>query len=258
MQWKNRPRLSPANSGGAGSDHPNFEALNAFLDGELPAAEREVVQEHIANCPICQEELRSLQATVSLVHGLAELEPPRSFQLTPAMVSGTSKPVEQSGAIRNVVPLERTEATAGKQEGNGNTGEGGLVTFAPRVRAIATIAAVLVVVIVSAAFLARINRDDAPADQGGEMARPAVRATDDDTGPGSSLSDEDALFAGEAAAPSRQPEPQFRPVFGTPPAETDEAADQATGMVPTPTLVPLPPPPAILSSGMATAMPSSS
>lgn len=38
-----------------------FELLNAYLDGELDAKQRAYVEAHLKSCPICQEELESLQ-----------------------------------------------------------------------------------------------------------------------------------------------------------------------------------------------------
>ena len=56
--------------------------LSAYVDGEVSAADARRVEEHVAACSTCRDELDSLTATVELVRGLPELELPRSFELT--------------------------------------------------------------------------------------------------------------------------------------------------------------------------------
>jgi anti-sigma factor RsiW len=42
------------------------EFLNAYLDGELPAAARDAFQAHLAECPACVTYLRTYETTVRL------------------------------------------------------------------------------------------------------------------------------------------------------------------------------------------------
>ncbi len=63
------------------------DQLSAYIDGELdsPAAER--LESHLAQCQRCRAELLQLRATVDGLRGLPEVEPPRSFTLTPERVA---------------------------------------------------------------------------------------------------------------------------------------------------------------------------
>jgi hypothetical protein len=63
------------------------DRLSAYIDGELdpPAAER--LESHLAECERCRLELEQLRATVSGLRDLPELEPPRSFTLSPERVA---------------------------------------------------------------------------------------------------------------------------------------------------------------------------
>ena len=63
------------------------DRLSAYIDGELdpPAAHR--LESHLAECERCRLELEQLRATVSGLQDLPELEPPRSFKLSPEWVA---------------------------------------------------------------------------------------------------------------------------------------------------------------------------
>jgi anti-sigma factor RsiW len=53
-------------------------AFSAYLDGELPEAERRLVDEHLAICIQCRTELTRLRSAVAQLGGLRE-RAPRSF-----------------------------------------------------------------------------------------------------------------------------------------------------------------------------------
>jgi hypothetical protein len=53
--------------------------LVAFLDGELPDAERRPIASHVATCLGCRRELDRLTATQRLVNGLSAIEPGPGF-----------------------------------------------------------------------------------------------------------------------------------------------------------------------------------
>ena len=55
--------------------------LSAYLDGRLTASERARVEEHLAECSHCQEELATLRSTVELLHATPSVPLPRSFEL---------------------------------------------------------------------------------------------------------------------------------------------------------------------------------
>ena len=49
--------------------------LSAYLDGETTPPETERVEEHLASCPSCQDELDSLSATAGALFSLAKSDP---------------------------------------------------------------------------------------------------------------------------------------------------------------------------------------
>jgi anti-sigma factor RsiW len=56
------------------------DQLVAYLDGELSAEEREIVDTHLANCPACRDELTVFESTDDLLAGLgAEFTPKRDL-----------------------------------------------------------------------------------------------------------------------------------------------------------------------------------
>lgn len=61
------------------SDHPDLEALTAYADDELDAAERAAVDAHVDACPVCARTVALERATSGLVRGLTAVEPPAGF-----------------------------------------------------------------------------------------------------------------------------------------------------------------------------------
>jgi Putative zinc-finger len=61
--------------------HLQTEQLSALLDRQLPPAEQQRAEQHLATCPDCGEELERLRATVGLLRELPQVEPPRVFSL---------------------------------------------------------------------------------------------------------------------------------------------------------------------------------
>jgi len=55
--------------------------LSAYLDGRLSAGDLRRVEQHLAVCHGCQQELRSLEATVALLHRLPQAAPSRSLRI---------------------------------------------------------------------------------------------------------------------------------------------------------------------------------
>lgn len=62
------------------------EQLSAYLDGELTAAERLTVADHLRRCHACENELATLTATATLLQEMPQLASPRSFAVRPAML----------------------------------------------------------------------------------------------------------------------------------------------------------------------------
>lgn len=63
-----------------------IELLSAYVDGRVTTVERLSVETHLASCAGCRNHLRSLQATVALLHDLPVVPAPRSFYIYPNMV----------------------------------------------------------------------------------------------------------------------------------------------------------------------------
>lgn len=51
-----------------------LDFLMAYLDGELPARERGVFEEHLAGCADCRFYLQNYQSTVRLMQAACDLE----------------------------------------------------------------------------------------------------------------------------------------------------------------------------------------
>ena len=67
-----------AGRGFGGADHLG-DALSAWLDGELPAAQQEVVRAHLDGCPGCAEELAAVDQARRWVRSLPPVEAPFGF-----------------------------------------------------------------------------------------------------------------------------------------------------------------------------------
>lgn len=72
-----------ASSGRGMSGHLTDEVLRAYLDGDLDPGDRVGAAAHLATCPHCRRDLADIRATVSLLRGLPQARPRRSFQLGP-------------------------------------------------------------------------------------------------------------------------------------------------------------------------------
>jgi Putative zinc-finger len=64
--------------------HRRFrESLSSYIDGEVEARAAERLEAHLAACEGCRLELRQLRATAAALRDLPEVQPPRSFTLSP-------------------------------------------------------------------------------------------------------------------------------------------------------------------------------
>ena len=57
------------------------ERLSAYIDGELPSAEAQQLEAHLASCAECRRELDELRQLRTLLRALPSPRPPRSFTL---------------------------------------------------------------------------------------------------------------------------------------------------------------------------------
>ncbi len=62
------------------------DLLSAYIDGEIDAQERVLVERHLAECEQCAHQLQTLRQTVALLHQLPPVAAPRPFTLTAADV----------------------------------------------------------------------------------------------------------------------------------------------------------------------------
>ncbi|MGH2558900.1 MAG: anti-sigma factor family protein [Thermomicrobiales bacterium] len=79
----NRPQ--PEGGEGTAGQHLSADNLNAYFDGELSAAARSHAESHLQSCAACRRDLADLRTTVTLLRGLPEQRPRRSFLLSPEL-----------------------------------------------------------------------------------------------------------------------------------------------------------------------------
>jgi hypothetical protein len=72
--------------------HLDDETLSGYIDGALKPAERAAVRRHLAGCPQCAANLRTLQQTVLLLKELPQVAVPRSFIVREADLAPQRKP----------------------------------------------------------------------------------------------------------------------------------------------------------------------
>lgn len=78
------------NSPGNGEQHVR-EQLWPYIDGDLPAAERDAVRAHLESCAGCRADYLEMRATRQMLSSMPVVPAPRAFTLTPEMV-GRNKP----------------------------------------------------------------------------------------------------------------------------------------------------------------------
>jgi len=72
-----RPSDPSASTCTAGTPSPySLERLSAFLDGDLPAAELQLVRQHVEGCSACAGRVAELRALAGAARGLDAPEPP--------------------------------------------------------------------------------------------------------------------------------------------------------------------------------------
>jgi hypothetical protein len=71
------------------------EQLAAYADGELTSTASSVVQNHLSECSLCQNELKAIQMLTANLARLPQLTVPRSFAITP----------EQARKLRKAPPI---------------------------------------------------------------------------------------------------------------------------------------------------------
>ena len=72
---------------GSATPHLTPEHVTAYLDGDLVAAERARLDEHLRVCAACRQDVAEVRSTMLLLRGLPEYRPRRSFQLSPDRIA---------------------------------------------------------------------------------------------------------------------------------------------------------------------------
>jgi len=81
------------------------DLLSAYIDGQLNGAERRRVEQHLASCDDCSEELAMLRAAVAMVADLPEQELPDGFRaglrarLATAQAASTARAAEERAPV---------------------------------------------------------------------------------------------------------------------------------------------------------------
>lgn len=101
----NMLRFWRRNGGGEGD-------LDAYLDGALLARDRERFEARLANDPALRRHLEAVRALKAALRELPEIEAPRSFRLTPAMVT-TAARTPAPARSRPPMVLRAAQLTAG-------------------------------------------------------------------------------------------------------------------------------------------------
>jgi len=106
----NNPESGCGGRGDAGPlHHVDTDALNAYLDDELTFEERRQIDEHLATCADCRQELAELSAVRDLLRALPQFDPHTSFQVgTEHERRKTAEPT----TILRLLPLIRTLSVA--------------------------------------------------------------------------------------------------------------------------------------------------
>lgn len=87
--------------------HIDPELLSAYLDEEVSADERQLIETHLPTCAACQQELATLRFTMALVQALPPRSIPRTFYVTEEMVAPQpkSQPAGWWGWLRGLAPF---------------------------------------------------------------------------------------------------------------------------------------------------------
>ncbi len=198
---------------GKNNQHIPIEDLSAYADGEaLTSEQRATIEQHLAHCADCREELAAQQTISSLLADLPEPEVPRSFRLTPADVN--TKPTSASDPVEIQPWIVRNQS---------------------RFRWAGLAAAVLLVMVITADLFSTTGSDDSATEfttmqESADSEAPAAEERADE--PSIMSTDEDAAM--DAAEESEAEE-------AAPDAELDSAAPEGDEDLPVAEEAPEPP-----------------
>lgn len=151
--------------------HLSSEDVAAYLDGECTESERIHAVSHLETCEPCRQEVEAQQFTKALLRSLGDANVPRSFAISPEMVSAPA-------------PLSSPGSEAPSPANGSN-----LIRFEPITRLL-SVAAVLAFLVLGGAQLAGFGGDSDSNNQSLELS-------ETDTGNGALQEQEPALARGE-------------------------------------------------------------
>lgn len=178
-------------------DHPDDVVLAGYLDApdDFTASERAAIAAHLEGCAACRTTVAELQTLVAALAALPEVEPARSFALTPAMVG------QMEHARTPTLP--RSEPRGAKQP---VVVQQSSVWYARQMRAVrwaTAVAAVLFVLVLTVDFTSNQSgltpgRDDVAVTQMRQEEAMAPAAASEPTPAAASQPESDALRVAEA------------------------------------------------------------
>ncbi|TVR74360.1 MAG: hypothetical protein EA415_05985 [Sphaerobacteraceae bacterium] len=199
---------------GKNNQHIPIEDLSAYADGEtLTSEQRSTIEQHLAHCADCREELAAQQTISALLADLPEPEVPRSFRLTPADVGTNPAPASDPVEIQPWIVRNQS-----------------------RFRWAGLAAAVLLVMVITADLFSTTGSDDSATEfttmqESADIEAPAEEERADE--PSIMSTDEDAAMdAAEEAAPDAElesaapEEEEDLPVAEEAPESPEEPTDQ--------------------------------
>lgn len=94
--------------------HLADDILNAWIDGVATPDEHELVQHHLATCDTCSRRMDELHAVKAMLATMPQVEPRRSFALTPEQAKKPT-PIRERTTASNIIrllPIVRTLSVA--------------------------------------------------------------------------------------------------------------------------------------------------
>ena len=88
--------------------HPvSEEDLSVYLDGRLPARDKERVDAHLQSCADCSRKLEEMQSLVAEMRRLPQATAPRSFAISPELAAATRREADRVAAGREGTAARR-------------------------------------------------------------------------------------------------------------------------------------------------------
>lgn len=110
---KQRNQMMPEHQPEMATDHLDIDAVNAFIDRDLPPDILALFELHLSNCPACHREVLEVHSTVLLLRGLPQYAPRRQFTLGQEHArAGRRRPQAAAASAVSSLPLSPLPAAA--------------------------------------------------------------------------------------------------------------------------------------------------